>query len=378
MPEVSVSQLSAMLEDESWQAPFSSGALLAGKQMVGSRQVANVRAEILDVGDAEITAVVTEKDGEVFSPTVIVWDEGNGLVMEGDCQCGEGTQCRHAAALLQYLAKGKGERLERAFGGAPEADAMTTGQTLAVEETEEPVSPTASGLTFLMRVERRPEGERFAWLPEIYASAFAVYEGKRVPLSPGGNLPPIVLPDRKITRDRAAETDALNVLYALHFLPGAEEPPQSLRKLERPDFEGTLWAPDKSEWPHPEFFWKRFRHEGVAALEKRRWEVRFAADVGHKPLVFRAEGWRAEIVEEGKGWFHLSAGFEIDGEEFELQPILAALVKNRFLEVTEGLPSGQEFLIFLPDGRSLALPVGRLSCRQCTSCLILTTNQPGW
>lgn len=359
MPEVSVSQLSTMFEDESWQAPFSSGALLAGKQMVGSRQVANVRAEILEVGDAEISAVVTEKDGEVFSPTVIIWDEGNGPVLEGDCGCGEGTHCRHAAAVLQYLAKGKGERLERAFGGAPEADAMTTGQTLEVEEKEEPVSPTASGPAFLMRVERRPEGERFAWLPEIYASAFAVYEGKRVPLSPGGKLPPIVLPDRKITRDRAAETDALNVLYALHFLPGAEEPPQSLRKLERPDFEGTLWAPDKAEWPHPEFFWKRFRHEGVAALEKRRWEVRFAADVGHKPLVFRAEGWRAEIVEEGKGWFHLSAGFEIDGEEFELQPILAALVKNRFLEVTEGLPSGQEFLIFLPDGRSLALPVGR-------------------
>ena len=47
----------------------------------------------------------------------------------------------------------------------------------------------------------------------------------------------------------------------------------------------------------------------------------------------------AEIVEEGRGWFHLSAGFEINGEPFELQPILAALVENRFLEVTEGLPA---------------------------------------
>ena len=99
--------------------------------------------------------------------------------------------------------------------------------------------------------------------------------------------------------------------------------------------------------------------EGVPALERRGWEVRFAADVGYKPLVFRTDTWRAEIVEEGKGWFHLSAGFEIDGETFELQPILTALVKNRFLEVTEGMPSGQEFLIFLPDGRGLALPVGR-------------------
>jgi SNF2 family DNA or RNA helicase len=113
------------------------------------------------------------------------------------------------------------------------------------------------------------------------------------------------------------------------------------------------------KWPHPEFYWQRFRHEGVPALERRGWEVRFAADVGFKPLVFRTDTWQAEIVEEGKGWFHLSAGFEIEGENFELQPILAALVKNRFLEVTEGMPSGQEFMIFLPSGRGLALPVGR-------------------
>ena len=87
--------------------------------------------------------------------------------------------------------------------------------------------------------------------------------------------------------------------------------------------------------------------------------MRFAPEVGYTPLVFRSETWNAEIVEEGKGWFHLSAGFQIDGETFELQPILAALVKNHFLEVTEEMPEGQEFMIFLPDGRGLALPVGR-------------------
>jgi len=87
--------------------------------------------------------------------------------------------------------------------------------------------------------------------------------------------------------------------------------------------------------------------------------VRFSAQVGLEPLIFRTQTWRAEMVEESKGWFHLSAGFEIEGEKFELQPILAALVENRFLEVTQGMPPGQEFMIFLPDGRGLALPVGR-------------------
>lgn len=340
-----------------WRNVFASDALAQGAALARSKLVARVEAECLDTGDVELKAAVTEKDGREFSPVVVLWEEGGSVSLEGDCKCDVGINCRHAVVLIEYLVKDE-RRIARAFGGAPEADSMTKGRTLSLEPKEETKAEPGAP-SFLFRVEKRPDGERSAWLPEIFASAFAVYEGKRVPLSPGGQLPPIVLPDHKIQRSRAAETEALNALYALNFLPGAEEPPQSLRKLERPEVEGTLWAPDAKEWPHPEFFWQRFRHEGVPALERRGWEVRFAPGVGHKPLVFRAESWKAEIVEEGKGWFHLSAGFEIDGEAFELQPILSALVKNRFLEVTEGMPSGQEFMIFLPDGRGLALPVGR-------------------
>lgn len=369
MPEISPARIAEILESEIWKEGFSTGNLEAGRTLVGARLVFRAAAEILDTGDAVLSAEVREKDGASYSPEVVLFEMDGNLVIESECSCETRAECRHAAALLSYLAKGKGERLDRALGGQPEAERMTTGQVLGEkggESTEEEAprparesKPRSGGPAFLLRVEARPEGERSTWLPEIYASAYALYEGERVPLSPSGALPPIVLPDRKIFRDRSAETEALNALYGLSLLPGAEEPPASLRKLDRPDFEGTLWAPDREEWPHPEFYWKRFRHEGVPALERRNWEVRFAPGVGHESLVFRAEGWRAEIVEEGKGWFHLSAGFEIDGEEFELQPILATLVKNRFLETTEGLPDGQEFLVFLPDGRSLALPVGR-------------------
>ncbi len=356
-------QIFAYLTEGTWRNVFDSSAVSGGAQFVRSRQVSSVSGEVLDTGDVEITGTVTEKAGDVFQPLVVLWEEGGSLSLEGDCSCSGGTNCSHSVGLLEYLLKGKGERVERAFGGTPHAEKMSEGQVLNLDEQAEEVLPAAKpekgAPTFLLRIETRPEGERTAWLPEIYSEAYAVYEGNRVPLNPAGNLPPIVTPEKKIKRDRSAETEALNHLYALDFLPGAEEAPQSLRKLEGPQVDGTLWAPDGKKWPHPEFFWKRFRHEGVPALEKRGWEVRFAPNVGHAPLVFRSETWQAEIVDEGKGWFHLSAGFEIDGESFELQPILAALVKNRFLEVTEGMPKGQEFLIFLPDGRAMALPVGR-------------------
>lgn len=355
--------IATFLREETWQRVFDGSALAQGRALVAGKLVREVKGETIETGDIEITGSVTEKDGSSYQPVVILWEEGASLSLEGECSCGP--NCSHAAALLFYLLKGKGERIDRAFGGAPLAEKMTGGRSLTVDEPAKPepnpkkTKAVVSGPSFLLRVEPRPEGERATWLPEIYATAFAIYDGHRVPLNPAGNLPPIVLPEKKITRDRAAETEALNLLYALHLIPGAEEPPQSLKKLDRPDVEGTLWAPDKSEWPHPEFYWMRFRHDGVEALGKRGWEIRFAPGVGHKPLVFQTEGWKADIVEEGKGWFHLSAGFEIDGEEFELQPILAALVKNNFLEVTADMPSGQEFMIYLPDGRGLVLPVGR-------------------
>lgn len=366
MPKaITQEELTAFLSDGEWQRFFDANALESGQKLARAKQTKGASAEIFETGDAELRALAIEKSGNQFEASVFFWwKEESEIVLESECTCSS-PQCHHAAAVLEYFAKVKTtERLELAFGGAPQAEKMTQGKTLQLPDQEgteldqgkpdEEIKPT-----FLLRVERRPDGDRIAWLPEIYCHAASVYDGQKAALSPAGNLPPIVTPERKIHRDRAAETEALNCLYALNFLPGAEEPPQSLRKLDRPPLDGTLWAPDKKEWPSPEFFWQRFRHEGVPALESRGWEVQFSAHVGLKPLIFRTKTWKAEIVEEGKGWFHLSAGFEIDGEQFELQPILAALVENRFLEVTAGMPKGQEFMIFLPDGRGLALPVGR-------------------
>lgn len=356
-------QLSAYLEQGGWRKRFGGGALTMGQKMARARQVSRVQAELLETGDAEVSGTVLEKNGAAHVPVVAFWTENNTCALDASCSCPIGVFCEHAAAVLEYLSAGAETRLGAALGETPPVEQLNQGKTLDVpSEAPTPPAPElrASELRFLLRVERRPAGnDRLAWMPDRYAQAWAIYGEHRVPLSPAGHLPPIVTDEGTIPRSRSRETDALNLLYALDFLPGAENPPQSLRKLERPPVEGTLWAVNKAEWPHPDIFWQRFQHEGVPALERRGWEVRFAPDFGMKPLVFKSEGWRAEIVEEGRGWFHLSAGFEIDGEEFQLQPILAALVANRFLESTEGMASGQEFMVVLPDGRGLVLPVGR-------------------
>ncbi|MFK5923637.1 MAG: DEAD/DEAH box helicase [Verrucomicrobiota bacterium] len=360
-------ELGEFLRQGDWRRVFDAGALTRGAKVARARQVSRVRAEVLKTGDVEIVALVTEKNGESFNPAVAIWEEGGALMGEGDCSCAVGTNCEHAAAVLEYLAGKNEARLGIAFGENPHVEKMTQGQNLQVdeEEAEEVVEEVklkgGDGIRvqFVLNVERRADGERLAWLPEVYASVRVLYGDHGGDLVPAGNAAPIVTAEGKIHRDRMAEMQALKMLYAIDLVPGAEQPPQSLRKLDSPQQAGTLWAPDRKKWPQAEFYWQRFYHEAAPSLQRRGWVVNFAPQSVVKPLVFRTDTWRAEIVDEGRGWFHLSAGFEVDGEKFELQPILAALVENRFLEVTEGLAEDQEFMIFLPDGRGLALPVGR-------------------
>jgi len=355
-------EIGEFLRQGEWRRLFDGGVLARGAKAARGKQVSQVRAEILETGDAEIVALVADKAGVNHEAIVAIWREGKTILCDAGCSCSVGVNCEHAAAALEYLAGKNEARLEVAFGETPHAEKMTQGQNLRLEDDQidgEKSVPDESGVQFVIRIQSRPEGERLAWLPEVYASVRVLYGDHEVDLVPAGNAPPIVTPSGKIHRNRISEMEALKILYAIDLVPGAEQAPQSLRKLDSPTQEGTLWAPDRKKWPHANFYWQRFHHEAAPSLQRRGWQVEFAQQSVVKPLVFRTETWRAEIVDEGRGWFHLSAGFEIDGEKFELQPILAALVENRFLEVTEGMAEDQEFMIFLPDGRGLALPVGR-------------------
>lgn len=335
--------MATFLKSEDWQKSFASSSLNAGKKLAHGGLVAQTSATILDTGDAELVSYVIDKAGHQNQSIIAIWKEDDDYMLDASCSCDQQINCHHSAATLIQLARG--ERLTKAFG-----DVVGEIPQQALN-TPEKTSNGSPAVNFLLRIERKPEGERLAYLPEIYAHAYAKYKDQIYPLDPTGNI--------HAPRQRTEEMQALQTLYALDLLPGAEKPPQTLRKSAAPPHKGSLYAPDKQQWSHPDFYWQRFQHQAIPALEKRGWSVQLSPHVGLEPLIFRTDTWSAEIVEEGKGWFNLSAGFEIDGEKFELQPILATLLDNDFLTLTEKLHPGQEFLVFLPDGRGLALPVGR-------------------
>ena len=345
-----IDDLLAFLTSGDWKQTFADAVLTNGKKLARAKQVTQVSAEVLDTEDIEVVAQITEKSGELYETTIAFWVENGAFQLDASCTCPVGVSCVHAAAAIEHLSRPG--RLHTASGAGNESPAQESKATEPLTPALNVTAPQPSDVTFHLDIRRRPNDPRVTWLPEIYATAHVLYGALEFPLDPAGNI--------KSPRKRAAEMDALNTLYALDLLPGAEQPPVSLKKLPR--IPEPLWAPNTKEWK-PKLYWQRFRHEGIAALEKRGWKVTVGELVGHKPLVFNAHTWRAEIVEEGRGWFNLSAGFEVNGERIELQPILATLVEYNFLDLTENMPDDQEFLIFLPDGQhagcGLSLPVGR-------------------
>ena len=348
------------LSSADWKTTFSGSHLAAGYKIARAKQVTSCLIEELDTGDIEITASVMERSGHQEETTIALWQEGSVMQLDTSCTCTVGVCCEHAAAALEHLTRPG--RLESAYG---EITDQPPTKTLHQQATP-PSTPTTPSLTsqsdsnseakvaFQLHIEKRPQGTNFNWLPDVYATAHAIYDKDKYPLDPAGNI-------RK-PRQRAAEMTALQTLYALDLLPGAEQPPPSLKKLSIPHQEGTLWSPDHKQW-QPSLYWQRFHHEAITALEKRGWQVTIAPGAIHPPLKFEASSWRAEFIDEGRGWFSLSAGFEVDGQAMDLQPILATLVEYNFLKLTEGMPDGQEFLIFLTGGehagRGITLPVGR-------------------
>src|SRR5690606_41634199 len=130
-----------------------------------------VRGERRDTGDLGWRTQVVERYGREFSPVVAGWRGGSGLALEGECRCETGSNCAHAAALLLYLAKGRGVRVDRAFGAklSPES----RGPIGHPERKGEPsgTAPAGPALAadraprFRLRVPRRPAGERSAGPP---------------------------------------------------------------------------------------------------------------------------------------------------------------------------------------------------------------------
>ncbi len=133
--------------------------------------------------------------------------------------------------------------------------------------------------------------------------------------------------------------------------------------LERISSSDPVLAPDYTNdyrFGYPEDC-VRFVCERVPALREAGWIVEYDETFDYRPV--DAGQWQAEVREEGRDWFDLSLGVEVEGKRVDLLPILVAVLKERPDLATEtgpGYDDNEQVPVRLDDGRILPIPLRRV------------------
>ncbi len=159
----------------------------------------------------------------------------------------------------------------------------------------------------------------------------------------------------RVARAERAESEAVEALMESGFrrlgdvfsfifgLPNADD-------FMLPDDDGSAWL--------------GIMIEDVPQLRRDGWEIAIDADF---PLrVLEVTGDVTAELEEGSGidWLELHLGVVVEGERLDLVPslvrMIAATQDNSLVGMLEGEPDDAPFVLPLPDGRLLSIPLGRI------------------
>ena len=354
-----IAALEKFLAEAGWLDRFGDEA-----RMIGGRLVSKVQ-ELQLQGDDEIQArarVLGEKVEAAF------WQQGGQVLFETDCSCEAGAFCEHGFALLGKMAKTK--HLEKSFGrSAAEAVAMAieekpkamAGENLAEPKFELVVRMDVVDRATQMLLKSMGQEEPKEW---IFAEAFVSYGDQRKPLATAREEGRTPLEQQAIRELRNVGLSSMQTNPAWRFLLSMRS-----RTVEAAG-ENDKWFPDPGRVP-VDTFWHQFRGEFGEVLENAGWKVKYEEGVGHQVHDADPVKWQTRLTGENDdepyagdfsdgGWFSLSVGFDVDGERYDLMPILAGLLKQDFLEETLDRPNQGFVYAPLPNGDALKLPIGRV------------------
>ena len=310
---------------------------------------------------------------------VIHWPEGSGWAFESQCSCEIRSFCPHAAALL--MAAAKPTKLRDLLNPstttvAPAAQITTSHSALGTRHTHE--------VSFVLQITREPTESKVVRLllqalkitdlgEWVVARPYAIYSDRRIPLGGKPGLREHRLADDSILiRDTAAEMNAILQLQQIglaslgshaqfRFLLALEgnSKPQSPSSNSQSPSASALWFPNPAhgELAH---YWPWLRSNGAGKLESSGWTIAFDEEVGHEVIDVDPDAFKYVLEDDGTGWFHLSVGFDVAGQNLDLLPILAQLLDQGASDVSLEFPAQGNFLHHLDDGRALNLPADRI------------------
>lgn len=364
--------LQPFLAAQGWLHRFDEHILVMGKKLAKKPRLPDLALQATEDQSVQLTATCDDQQIEVN-----LWPEdgemGQNWDFDASCTCDHAHNCAHAAAVLFLTAKPNTfARLIRNQGESAEPQAAASEEqapTVIAEQDPEPAQaerpkfhlhlspePVASKVTRLLLQALRQQ-DREVWL---VARPSAHYGRHQTPLS---QLPH----ETAFPRDKALERRALEQLSKLGLTSIAAQPSfrfmlgmaaKDQKKGQLPE-EASAFFPEPYH-STPDLYWPWFRATAIPKLEAAGWTVTIDEDFGHHLHEVSSSDLDAQLDEVPGGWFTLSVGFDIDGESFDLLPILLKLLEGDTLDQLATMAPDARHLVYLPNGSALHLPVDRL------------------
>ncbi|MEM9079432.1 MAG: DEAD/DEAH box helicase [Verrucomicrobiota bacterium] len=358
--------LQSFLASNAWHHRFDDHILVLGKKLAKKSLLPDLALDQTEDQSYQLTATC-----EGFQVEVNLWPEGDSYDFDTLCTCDYAHNCPHAAAAL-FLA-GKPNTFARilrsaAFQATPEPEQEAGSKPVLQTEiiSGDPLKPTfqlllqpepASSKTTRLLLQALRQPNRETWL---VARPIATYGEHSIPLT---NLPQ----QTDFPRDPAAERRALEQLAKIGLTSIAGQPSfrflLGLASKNLPD--GQLPEEANAFFPEPyhttpDLFWPWFRATAIPKLEQAGWSVEVDPEFPHHIYAIDSSELDASLDETPGGWFTLSVGFDVDGQQFDLLPILLRLLQDDTLEQLATKAPDARHLVHLPNGSALHLPVDRL------------------
>lgn len=158
-----------------------------------------------------------------------------------------------------------------------------------------------------------------------------------------------------LRRRKDLEREAAEALEEWGF-----EPLNQLVEMGFHGFPGNAFGLAQSEDDDP---WLHFVLEGVPELDLKGFRIHMEEDFRH--AFVQPENYYGVLGDgEDNRWFDLEVGVVVDGVRHNLLPMLVELIQAApealDLRLLNQLPDHRNFLVPLPDGRLMPLPVGRV------------------
>ncbi len=164
----------------------------------------------------------------------------------------------------------------------------------------------------------------------------------------------ITLPEGEtvhLKRRAAAEAEALAALQAAGF---EKIPSHVLDTFGRPP-EGIYGLAEENAW-------NAFMQQGRETLRAAGWQIELPDDFRH--LLLEVEGWEANLVDSGNGWFDLDMGIVVEGHRLALAPLLATLFRRdpRWLDSLQiaAIPDDEPVELHTPLRQRIRVPASRV------------------